>query len=639
MTDAPAGRTWERALAGLVALAVMRAIVPPRVAPWLPAALVLAAGAALALALACRARREPPDAPWRRDPGVLVLVALLLGLLAGLLGHNERVVSDGIDHYVYLRSLRLGGDLDLSDDYAAVSPLGRSSAGDTPIGRMGNEHPIGPAVLWAPLYLLGDGLAAVLDDQQRRGDGPFQRNAVAVAGLLWGWVGLVALYRAAARRVGRAAALLATIGVALGTFLYWYLVQAPTMAHAPAFATAAFVLAWWLAPVPVGRSGRADGWRALAMGGLIGLAALVRWSSALLAILLLWELVGHARGRRWRALARDATLWAAGFLVAFAPQLVAWKLLYGSFVTIPQGGGFIAGQPAWAGVLFSPHHGLFAWSPLLYAGLAGLALWGRREPGRALVSALFVLTLVRLNAGVADWSAGASFGARRFDAALPFFGLGLTFAMRAAAGLARRRPLLVPAAGVAFVVLWNLLLAQAHRTWDQSGPVSFEQMGHGATSALDRTMGSPFALPASLWEWVRGGPAPRDWESLYMTREHERWSVRMGVDDRLFLESGWSAPLGEGQVTWRRIEGEAGALAVHLHRARGYRLGARLRRPEGPVRVRLVLNQQPAGSWTTGPSWEDHVLELSPDWFRPGRNTLRLRTDAAGVEVAGVWLE
>ena len=292
----------------------------------------------------------------------------------------------------------------------------------------------------------------------------------------------------------------------------------------------------------------------------MGVAALVRWSSALLAILLLWDAVAHLRAGRFRMLARDAGLWAAGFLAAFAPQLVVWKLLYGSFVTIPQGGGFVAGHPAWAGVLFSPHHGLFAWSPLLYVGLAGLALWARTAPGRALAATLsrFVLALTRLNAGVADWPAGAAFGARRFDATLPFFGLGLALAARATATLARRRPRLVPACAFAAAIAWNLLLARAHRTWDQSGPIAFEQMGHGAVSAWDRALGSPFALPGSVFEWMERGTPPRDWESQYVTRPFERWSVRMGVDDRLFLEGGWSEPQGEGQVTWRRIEGEGG---------------------------------------------------------------------------------
>src|SRR5262245_24258165 len=133
MTRATAGRTSDRLLAALLALAVLRAIVPPRVAPWMPAWVVLAALGAVALARAITLRRAVADASWHRDPGVFAMVALLAVLLAGLLGHSERVVSDGIDHYVYLRSLRMAGDLDLADDYAAVSPLGRSSAGDTPL--------------------------------------------------------------------------------------------------------------------------------------------------------------------------------------------------------------------------------------------------------------------------------------------------------------------------------------------------------------------------------------------------------------------------------------------------------------------------------------------------------------------------
>ena len=171
------------------------------------------------------------------------------------------------------------------------------------------------------------------------------------------------------------------------------------------------------------------------------------------------------------------------------------------------------------------------------------------------------------------------------------------------------------------------------------GPVSFEQMGQGVASALDRHAGSPFALPASLWDWVRLGVPPRDWESRFMTRGFERWSVRMGVDDRLFLDGGWSAPEGQGQTTWRRIEGDGGGLAVHLHRARAYRLGARMRTEGGEARVRVVVNQLSAGSWTVGPEWEDHVLDLPSDWFRPGRNAVRLRADGEGVSVAGVWLE
>jgi hypothetical protein len=121
-----------------------------------------------------------------------------------------------------------------------------------------------------------------------------------------------------------------------------------------------------------------------------------------------------------------------------------------------------------------------------------------------------------------------------------------------------------------------------------------------------------------------------------MDRGFERWSVRMGEDDRLFLAGGWSEPRGLGKDRARVIEGEAAVLNVPLHRARPYTFGIRMR---GTGRVRLVLNQQPAGSFTPGPEWSDHTLSLSADWFRPGRNALRIRAEAEGVQVAGVWLE
>src|SRR4030095_14674501 len=199
MTSATAVEAVGLAVLASLVLAVLRAVVPAGLGP--PAVVFLSPLAVAGIVGAWRFRRAPPDGSWWRAPGMFALVVALALLLAGLLSHDERVVSDGIDHYVYLRSLRLSHDLDLADDYAAVSPLGRSRAGDTPTGRMGNEHPIGPALLWSPLYLLGDGLSVLFDG--RAGDGPYQRNAVAVAGLLWGWLGLGVAYRCSARQGGQ----------------------------------------------------------------------------------------------------------------------------------------------------------------------------------------------------------------------------------------------------------------------------------------------------------------------------------------------------------------------------------------------------------------------------------------------------
>lgn len=577
------------------------------------------------------------DAPLLHDPGVRILVAALILLVGLLLSHDQRLTSDGIDHYVYLRSLAVDHDLDLANDYAVVSPRGEADTKPTPLGRVGNAHPVGPALVWAPFYFVADILARALG---RPADGMdrLYLDAVSLASLLYGWLGLVLLYRAASRETGRGPALLATLGIAFGSFLYFYLAFAPTMAHAPAFGAAALFVWLWLRPLPEGPG------RGALLGAACGLLALLRWADALIA--LLWAVTLLPRlfdPSRWRRLVLEALAFAAAAAAVFSPQMIVWKLLYGSLVTIPQGEAFVAGSPAWAGVLFSPRHGLFSWSPLLYLGVLGLLCWLRRSPLRLVAAIGFCLALARVNAGVADWWGGAAFGGRRFDAVLPLLGLGLAFALAWLAKSVRRRPMLAGGTLVAAFVGWNLLIAEQYRSgaWDYAGPVAFEDMGRGASAVVDRAIGSPFSLPASLLEWWRSGTRPSGWESLYMQRRHARWGVRMGVDERLFLEDGWSSPAYDADVAFRRIQGGSAGLVVPVHGPRTYRFGVRAR---GPGRLRVLLNDRVLGAVELGAEWGDHEVAVPEDLPRPGRNFILLRRPGDGpwegeIQIAGAWLE
>jgi hypothetical protein len=589
----------------------------------------------LSLLGALWARSQPEGASLLRDPGVRVLVALLGLFLGVLLSHHDRITSDGVDHFVYLRSLWIDHDLELANDYALISPRGHSVDPPTPLGRTGNLHPIGPAIAWAPLYLLADLLCRLLG-RAPDGNNDLYRNAVAIAGLLSGWVGLVALYRSAVALAGRGAALLATLGIGLGTFLLWYLVFAPTMAHAPAFAAAAICLLLWLKDPQGPRDSSL-------LGASIGVASLMRWSSGLLLILPASSLAMRLLRRETpKVVLRDGAFLLFAALLAFSPQMIVWKALYGSFLTVPQGSAFLARSPAFGGVLFSPWHGLFSWSPLLYLGAAGLVPLVRRDPAKGTAILAFLLLLVRVNASVADWWGGAAFGARRFDAALPFLGLALAFAFSALGRFSRRHPLALPGLLGGSFVLWNLALAGGYRAgaWDYSDPVTFEEMGRSAVSIVDRNAGSPFSLPGALLEWIRSGRLPRDYEALFAERPHSRFSVRIGIDDRIYLEGAWSAPRTLDGEDCRIVEGEAG-LAVVLHRAAPYHLGARARSlpGAGSSRLRVLLNDRVVGSLELTEAFLDRELDVPASALRPGRNALTLRPLGAGAAIAGVWLE
>ncbi len=646
----PGLRHVRRAAPGLMALTVvLRAVLPPGAARFLPPWAVCGALALFGVAWCLRARHAPRDAGWRGDPGLGALVVALALLLLTLQSHSFRLTSDGVDHFVYLRSLWVDGDLDLANDYARVSPRGASVDPPTPLGRTGNLHPVGPALVWSPFYLLADGLARITG-QLADGDGPMYRNAAACAGLIAGWLGLVAVYLAGRRLAGRGPALLGALGLGFGTFLYWYLAWAPTMAHAPAFAASALVVALVLRPAPVGDA-RAMTRRAAALGAACGLAALLRWADALVVLVPLCDALPRLRARaEWPALLREALAFGACALLVFAPQLVVWRLLYGSFVTIPQGAAFVSGAPAVSGVLFSPRHGLFHWSPLLYLGVLGLLLGFSRAPRLASGGLLLLAALARLNAGTADWWGGSAFGGRRFDAALPALGVGLALFCAALSRALARRPLAGAAAVVGLAVGWNLLLARQYRSgaWDYAGPVSFEEMGHAAVSQIDRALGSPFALPGALWERATTGRALSEYEALFSERPHARWSVRMGLDERLFLEDGWSLLGAHEGVKYRSLVGPSAGFVVALHRPRealfGLRAAAWGARPDAPVRVRVIANGQAVAAFDLPASWTDAQALIPEAALRAGKNLLRVRLvdgppEAARVAVAGAWLE
>ncbi len=629
------------ALTGLLltALALLRGIVPARFGPG-PGVLWWAAGLGLwGIVAAWRRRREPATASPTRDPGALLLVSLLGLFLALVFSHPNRLVSDGVDQFVYLRSVVVDGDLDLANDFAIFYPDQPREDLRTPIGRTGNPHAVGPALLWAPFYLVAEALARLIQGGSNGATG-FHRNAVAIASVLYGWLGLVLLYRTLLRLTRRSIALGAALGIGCGTFLYWYLTFEPTMSHGMSFAAVTLVVALWLEPRP--RSAR----RFALLGAACGLAALMRWANVLTAILPRGEWLAWAvRERRWRDLARSAAAFVAAALVVFSPQMIVWQRLYGSPLTIPQGPGFVGQAPAWSAVLFSPDHGLFAWSPILYLGALGLLLFARRRPWQGAVALAFLVVFLRVNAGVADWWGGAAFGARRFDAALPFFGIGLALALELVARVSGRQPLAVVGLMVAAFVFWNTALAHetAIGAWSLSEPVSFERMGQAVTSRISSGIGSPFSLPGAFWDWAAQGTPPRHYEAQFSGHERGRWVRRdLGWDDTLDLTGGWSDQELIAGERCRLVRGRAARIGTLLAGRGARRLGARLIAPSAgrDVAVHVYVNGRRVGDLTATPAWRDAVLEIEGEAWKRMRNNILLENESeAELAFAALWIE
>ena len=370
----------------------------------------------------------------RFSPRQLILIVALVGFLA--IAFKPSVSADGGGYFSYLHSIVFDRDLDMSNEYAAAAAEHVKISGDvksrTVTGLPPNQYPIGPAILSLPAYLV----AVLVRPSGEPQFGPPFATAYTLASLFYGLLALALAYRLLRKlSFGRDASLAAVVGVGLGTPLLYYLVYSPSYSHTfSAFMVTLFVYLWWTR-----REQR--GWRGWLLLGVVGgVMALVRWQDGPLMAITLLDLPRA----RWRIL-----LLAPGTLLGFSPQLVVDKVIFGKW---QPGAPTVAFDPFpghYLDVLFSSLHGLFVWSPLLLAAVAGY--WFVKEPTlRAAFAICFVMQVLIIGSFV-YWYGGFSVGMRFFINLTPFFAIGL------AAIASRVRPALGWAA-IGVAAAWGFVL-------------------------------------------------------------------------------------------------------------------------------------------------------------------------------------
>ena len=122
----------------------------------------------------------------------------------------------------------------------------------------------------------------------------------------------------------------------------------------------------------------------------------------------------------------------AGFVLAFLPQALAYASINGGV----QPDATVVRKLTWSSphalsVLFSPYHGLLAWTPLVAIALAGLLILATNRVARPEAQRVGILLLVMCIAQiytsgiVESWTVAGSFGQRRFVALTPVLTIGV----------------------------------------------------------------------------------------------------------------------------------------------------------------------------------------------------------------------
>ncbi|MEZ5287792.1 MAG: hypothetical protein R2712_23920 [Vicinamibacterales bacterium] len=586
---------------------------PPRPSPWL----VVASGLPVLMAASwtwARRRHVAWGALIRETLDVHALGLVLLYALGVQLADTHGITTDGVTYFTQLRSVIFDHDLDIDAEYAY---LGQPT-------RPNYVVPVGPVLVWLPLYVLvavvdaigrGIGLWAAPQDAIGLGLGlPYLRAAL-VSSFAIGAAGLVALLLHLRREFSRTIALTATVLIFGATPLYWYMVYEPSMTHAASFGfVAVFIVcaARWLGPAAHSRLPTFDVRRDLILGTLIGLAFMTRSQEVLFALypaLLVIAAPGtpaNVRVRRTLQLAGWAFLGALPWVVL---QLAHSYVLFSryDYELFGQTGYFNPWQSRWLDTLFSSWHGFLSWAPVAYVAVIGTVAYVRRE-WRWAAAALGVLFLTAwVNGATQDWAAGWSFGGRRFSSTLVMLAPGLALAIE----FVLRRPLVAVAPLVAAALWWNhlLMVRTSAGLLPKDEAVSFGRIVRQQAELQTRPpFWYPFAFPANVWfAWREGLPVdkydvlsperPAPGAALVFDRTAESTARGLGRARRRRLGPvlvDWRQPGGARRAadTGRRRRDDHGAQphplrgAAHAGDAgaRGERAGSRTLRRRRPRR-------------------------------------------------------
>jgi hypothetical protein len=526
--------------------------------------------------------------------------ALLLTLVPILHFRGYRLRGDGLWYYSFAHSVAFDLDVDLTNQYRSLGiddERGSQPVRETGLARF--TFPVGAPFLWVPFVELGH-LGVALRNAHglpTRYDGfsdPYF-HAVAFGNLLYGFLGLLVLDRLLRMWFAPWASFLAVTGVGLGSFLAFYLTYHAIYTHALTFLLIAVFVTGW---VKEEKAPRDFG----ILGLVLGIATLVRWQNAVFGLLPALDLMARLRRHEWRRVVSSAAALGGAFLLGVLPQLLSWKAIFDRFyVGVPLGADYVRwDDPFLSEILFSSRHGLFSWSPILLGAAIGFAGFVRAHPRRGLPLAAVALLVWYVNGTVADWWGGGSYGARRFDSALPILALGLGAAIAYLAELVRRHPRAVTAVVVAVAIAANALLMEAYRKGriPVDDTLSWQAAAEAGLEDWFDAFGYPFSFPMN-WIFAARYDRPKTQYDILVGKYlfHRMGGldglIDLGPTDPPFLGNGWSGlrDWKERQREIRPVSGEGASLFVPVFRPEPLRILVDCAVPEGvepsPVEIRL----------------------------------------------------
>ena len=303
-------------------------------------------------------------------------------LSQGTPGEGLVIRYNGLGYYAWLRSAILDGDWAFDnefEDHGELTGYSPPAKYRTAIGRRANQWSVGPACAWALIVVPGH---VLLKAWHARG-GPWLADGYSLpyqllvggTSLTVTFLGIILLYKICRFQAGPVGAALAACYLSLGTTIVYYSSIELSLPHGIGATSFAAFVWYWLKTY-----GSWNPRRWFVVGSLLGVACMIRWQLATFSVLLAMEagLLFLQRSRTGESFVLRKPvacliLSASGFLLGFLPQLIAWRCVYGSWLTSPiPGMQYHWLTPCLWEILLSEDRSLFRWTPVTVVALVGM---------------------------------------------------------------------------------------------------------------------------------------------------------------------------------------------------------------------------------------------------------------------------
>ena len=288
-------------------------------------------------------------------------------------------MSDGLQYYAYIYSPIVDGDLDFTNEFKEHNPRKHfvpNTEYKTPTGLVHNSHAVGSALMNAPFFLIGHGVAFLVEAPTDHGYTEIHTGAYNIGTIVYSFFGswLIFLVLTQYLNFKKSESMFGIIFMIMATPLVYYTFMSPSFSHGDSFFAVSLFMFIWIKyrDIPTLRY-----W--FFMGMCAGLIFLIRYVDIVFIVLPLLDYFIFKRNliTKISKLTSNLMVYFGSIILAFSPHMAYWRILYGEILPrpMPIEQYYIAGgaskkfmdwtTPHFYEFFFSLKHGLLSWHPFL----------------------------------------------------------------------------------------------------------------------------------------------------------------------------------------------------------------------------------------------------------------------------------